>query len=235
MLASNKDRKVLTPLEITTTHLVCRRFLRIGRDNNLWRDESFEISRFAVNLRQRKRKELLPTISSSEPRFGDLHEGGTVDQLRDRSVTSVARRDWHSSNQRTTERIRVMANWDPSYEAEKIDWYTEFIQRTAPISIRWSQKPLKQGVETESPLEVRGIGAHYLPGSGDVGMTIAPLEDGSVCLWDAEGNIIGRSPEGSLRGTGRENATCGITDGVSVNSDINRAFIAVEKGACPDS
>lgn len=125
-----------------------------------------------------------------------------------------------------------MANWDPSYQAEKVDWYTEFIHRTAPICIKWFQKPLKEGGGTESLLEVRGIGAHYLPGSEDLEMTIAQLEDGSVCLWDVKGSIIGRSAEGSLRGIGRKDSTCGITDGISVNSDMNRAFIAVEQGGC---
>ncbi|KFY68529.1 hypothetical protein V498_10612 [Pseudogymnoascus sp. VKM F-4517 (FW-2822)] len=144
-------------------------------------------------------------------------------------VTSVARHDWHSSSERATEKKRVMANWDPSYQDEKVDWYTEFIHRTAPICVKWFQRPLKQGVGTEPPLEVRGIGTHYLPGSEDVGMTIAPLEDGSVCLWDVKGSIIGRSAQGSLRGTERGNATCGISDGVCVNSDLNRAFIAVNK------
>ncbi|KFY32901.1 hypothetical protein V495_08627 [Pseudogymnoascus sp. VKM F-4514 (FW-929)] len=214
-----------TPPEIATTHLVCRRFLRIGRDNNLWRDECFEISRFAVNLRRRKRAELIPTISASEPRSGDLREAGTEDQLGQHSVTSAARHDWHNSNERATERIRVMANWDPSYQEEKIDWYTEYIHRTAPISIKWFQKPLKPGGGTQSPLEARGIGVHYPSGNEDATVTIAPLEDGSVCLWDATGGIMGRSPKGSLRG----NATCGITEGVSVDSNINRAFIAIEK------
>ncbi|OBT89720.1 hypothetical protein VE02_01347 [Pseudogymnoascus sp. 03VT05] len=225
----------LTPPEITTTQLVCRRFLRIGRDDNLWRDECFEISRYLVNLRRRNRAKPIPTVSASERRSGDVSEAPTGDQLGQRSVTPVARHDQHSSNQRTTERIRVMANWDPSYRVEKVDWYTEYIHRTAPICTRWFQKPLKQGGGTESPLEVRGIGAYYLPGSEDVGMTIAPLEDGSVCLWDVKGSIIGRSGEGSLSGVkrdrafGQANATCEILDGVSINSDINRAFIAVEK------
>lgn len=124
----------------------------------------------------------------------------------------------------------MMANWDPSYQDEKVDWYTEFIHRTAPISVRWFQKPLKQGGGTEPPLEARGIGAHYLSGSENSEMTIAPLEDGSVCLWDVKGTIIGRSPEGSLHGIGRDSASCAITDGVSVNSDMNRAFIAVDQG-----
>lgn len=221
-------RKVLTPPEIATTHLVCRRFLRIGRDNNLWRDECFEISRFAVNLRRRKRAELIPAIPASEPRSGDLRGAGTDDKLGQHSVTSAARHDWHSSNERATERIRVMANWDPSYQEEKVDWYTEYIHRTAPISIKWFQKPLKLGDGTQSPLEVRGIGVHYPPGNEDATVTIAPLEDGSVCLWNATGGIMGRSPKGSLRG----NATCGIMEGVSVDSNINRAFIAVEKGGC---
>ncbi|OBT56457.1 hypothetical protein VE04_04567 [Pseudogymnoascus sp. 24MN13] len=226
----------LTPPEITTTQLVCRRFLRIGRDDNLWRDECFEISRYLVNLRRINRAKPIPTVSAGEPRSGDVPGAATEDQLGQRYVTSVARHDQQNSNQRATERIRVMANWDPSYQAEKVDWYTEFIHRTAPICTKWFQKPLKQGGgRTESPLEVRGIGAYYLPGSEDMGMTVAPLEDGSVCLWDVKGSVIGRSGEGSLSGVehnrafGQGNATCGIIDGISINSDINRAFIAVGK------
>ncbi|OBT70165.1 hypothetical protein VE03_00681 [Pseudogymnoascus sp. 23342-1-I1] len=216
----------LTPREITTTHLVCHRFLRIGRDNNLWRDECFEISRFAVNLRRRNRAK---RMLASKPHLRDLRKAVTEDQVGERSVTSVAHHDLDSSNQRAAEKIRVMANWDPSYQDEKVDWYTEFIHRTASIGVRWFQKPLKQGVGSDLPLEVRGIGTYYLPGSEDVEMTIGPLEDGSVCLWDVKGSIIGRSAQGSLRGIGRGHTTCGIMDGVSVNSSINRAFIAVEQ------
>ncbi|KFY13390.1 hypothetical protein V492_03306 [Pseudogymnoascus sp. VKM F-4246] len=218
----------LTPQEIATTQLVSRQFLRIGRDNNLWRDECFEISRFLVNLRRRNREKPTAATSTSKPHFEGQPGDATEGQLGDRSVTLVARHDWHSSNQRAAERIRMMANWDPSYQAEKIDWYTEYIHRTAPISVRWFQRPLKQGGGTELPLEVRGIGTHYLPGSDDVEMTIAPVEDGSVCIWDVKGSIIGRSAERSLRSTKRRHAPHGIVDAVSVNSDINRAFIAVE-------
>lgn len=37
----------------------------------------------------------------------------------------------HTSNlrSRANERMRIMANWDPGYEHENVDYYSEYIQR----------------------------------------------------------------------------------------------------------
>lgn len=133
--------------------------------------------------------------------------------------------------------MRVMANWDPSYLSEKIDWYAEFIHRTAPISISWFQQPQcrrRQG-RGQAPLEVRGISTYYPSGNPDVTFAVAPVEDGSVCVWDVsgttakKGKIIGQSTEGSLNYLGQKHITIG--DGIScVDSEGNKAYIAVQNG-----
>lgn len=206
---------------------MCRRFLEIGRDNNLWRNECLE---FAEAIRRIREGLPSPTISASEPRFRDRQSASTEDQVGESSVTSEGSHDWRERKHRATERIRVIANWDPSYQAEKVDWYTEFIHRTSDMHIGWFQRPYTLGAGTESPLETRGMGTYYHPGNNDMTMAIAPLEDGSICLWDAKGHIIGRSAEGSLCEFTPNYGDIGIANGISVDNERNKAFIAIRQG-----
>lgn len=208
---------------------MCHRFLEIGRDDNLWRNECFENSNFLENVRQKNR-------TLAEPHFSDVQRTFTKDQQGKLYEKSKCNYGWRDNEHKATEKMRATANWDPSYHAEKVDWYTEFIHRTAPISVSWFQQPQTQDSIRKPPLEIRSIGAYYPPDNKDATLVIAPLEDGSVCLWDVsgttdkKGRIIGRSANDSLYKLGSKKPVTGVTDGVCVDSDRSRAFIAVQNG-----
>ncbi len=145
---------------------------------------------------------------------------------------------------RSNERIRILANWDPSYPSEKVDWYNEYIARHAPISISWLQQPRHRESNEHEYLEVRGMSLYTPVGEDDANLVVAPLDDGSVCLWDLtgdqgrKGSIVARSKSGLIatglapqtRDGKRLKITAGVTEGVSVDSISKRAYFAVQRG-----
>lgn len=97
-----------------------------------------------------------------------------------------------------------MANWDPSYPDEKVNWYDEYIARHAPISTSWFQQPRNRESVMHEFLEVRGMALYTPPGEPGSALAVAPLDDGSLCLWDIsgtkgrKGSIVARSKSGLL-------------------------------------
>ena len=73
-----------------------------------------------------------------------------------------------------------MADWDPSYPGERVDWYGECIARHAPLSMSWLEQPVDRIHGSQEKREIRGLG---LLGAHDDCLVAAPLDDGSVCLW----------------------------------------------------
>lgn len=149
---------------------------------------------------------------------------------------------------RRNERLRIMANWDPSYPGENVNWYDEYIQRNASVTVNWLQQPvLRDGTES-TYIETRGV-ALYRPDNGqqdhkglETVLAVSPLDDGSVCLWDVTGTkgrkgaICARSRPGILYidGPSADNSSrskridSGVTECVSVDSKLNLAFFAVQ-------
>ena len=140
-----------------------------------------------------------------------------------------------------------MASWDPTYPDEKVDWYREYIARHAPLSISWLEQPRNGSRER---LETRGLGLFK---NHEDHTLVAPLDDGSVCLWNVgredatpdalEGRIMARSspgllsedwPDGStphVSTTSRGRLTnTGAVECVSVDIPRNKAYFAVQSG-----
>jgi hypothetical protein len=143
------------------------------------------------------------------------------------------------------EKIRIRANWDPSYPTEKPRWYDEYIHRNAPISTSWLQQPRHRESPEHGYLEVRGMGLYTPAGESDATLVVGPLDDGSVCVWDisgtlgTKGSIIARSKSGLLSVDPNPPTTTnkrskmistGVTECVSVDSGRKRAFFAVQSG-----
>ena len=151
-----------------------------------------------------------------------------------------------------SQRHRALANWDPSYPKEKVDWYGEYIARHGPISTSWLQQPTIQEGSTDETHEIRGVALHHDSNGSRV---VAPLDDGSVCLWELghgtksdrsdiqrKGAIIGRSKAGLLSLSDgadsnelyshpiRTTAPTGVVECLSVDSVRNKAYFAVHKG-----
>ena len=141
----------------------------------------------------------------------------------------------------TSRRAWNLASWDPSYPQERVDWYGEYIARHAPLSISWLQKPEKVSNEWGEAWEAKGIGYH----TGSRGsQVVAPLGDGSVCLWELthnnsslelpgvrRGANIARSKSGLLSGSGSGGNPGPYTEHpvecVSIDSIRNKAYFAV--------
>jgi hypothetical protein len=141
------------------------------------------------------------------------------------------------------ERTRILANWDPSYPGEKVDWYSEFIHRSAPIAVNWLQQPRNGGTVDHDPMEIRGAGVYDPPGDEETSMVVGPLDDGSICIWDVSGppgqrgRIVSRSAAHTLSTSGSTSdvsrskmINTGVTECISVDSYSKRAYIAVQCG-----
>lgn len=150
---------------------------------------------------------------------------------------------------RSNERKRIMANWDPAYEGENVSWYDEYIQRNTPAAVNWLEQPTLRDGSESTYIEARGL-AIYRPDNPDHDphkletiFAVAPLDDGSVCLWDVTGSkgrkgaIYAKSRPGILHGhwggsSGRsKKIDSSVTECVSVDSKAHLAFFAVQSRA----
>lgn len=142
-----------------------------------------------------------------------------------------------------------MANWDPCFPSERISWYDEYIQRHGPLAVNWLQLPHHGNHAYPDFVEARGV-ALYRPDNPhgeergvEALLAVSPLDDGSVCLWDVKGAnggkkgaIVARSRPGILfiDGPDADNdrrskkIDSGVTECVSVDSQLHRAFFAVQ-------
>ena len=143
-----------------------------------------------------------------------------------------------------------MTSWDPTYPNEDIDWYGEYIARHAPLSMSWLEQPFIEQNGLRETLETRGFGIFK---DYDDSMVLAPLDDGSVCLWNIgcedagsrseDGRITARSKPGLLSVTGLDRrasqsttdsrakmTSTGVVECVSVDKARNKAYFAVESG-----
>lgn len=78
------------------------------------------------------------------------------------------------------QRMRALTNWDPSYVGESVNWYEEYIARHGRLRRNWLQQPRDTFYKSRF-LDICGL-ALYEGGHGH--RVVAPLEDGSICLWD---------------------------------------------------
>lgn len=146
---------------------------------------------------------------------------------------------------------RSFASWDPSCPGEKVNWYEEYTARHAPLYLNWLPRPLDSSKRPEKIRhEIRGLG---LKSDGDEGIVVAPLDDGSVCLWNIgrsnefvrgarSGRIMARSKPGLLITSAAESAVAsgkraipkadlaadGVIECVSVDRHRNKAYFAVD-------
>ncbi|TAQ90137.1 hypothetical protein B7494_g1554 [Chlorociboria aeruginascens] len=235
--------RFLNSLEIVNLQLICRRFLALARDNTLWRERCFTQSSFLESLR--RRQALLGAPPEHELQFRDLARALANGNGLDDSRLLQPRGGLGGHKAQSNERIRILANWDPSYLEEEVNWYDEYIARNAPISTSWLQQPRNRDTAEHEHLEVRGMGLYTPVGESGSSLVLAPLDDGSVCIWDLSGSrgrkggIVAKSKSGILYvdNTPRTELnkrsrmiSTGVTECVSVDSFRKRAYIAVQSG-----
>ncbi|KAK3061205.1 hypothetical protein LTR53_019852, partial [Teratosphaeriaceae sp. CCFEE 6253] len=107
------------------------------------------------------------------------------------------------------QRARALANWEPGYPDERLDYYDEYIHRHAQINVAWLDLPKSLTSDKEELREATGSGTLNSI-NGDVSHLVAPLDDGSICIWDVHsrststtggrGKLIAQSRSGLLTG-----------------------------------
>ncbi|KAB8304320.1 hypothetical protein EYC80_003730 [Monilinia laxa] len=232
----------LEPSDIVKLQFVSKRYLELARDDTLWREQCFIHSSFLDKLR--RRQELISTESQDDSGMRNLAIALATNNGTSDSRLHKARHEAQDPKAKLNERIRILANWDPSYPTENVKWYDEYIARNAPISTNWLQQPRNRESPSHEHLEVRGMALYTPRGETGATMVVAPLDDGSICLWDIsanasrKGSIIARSKSGILsvdetpqdRKLRSKMISTGVTECISVDSTLKRAYIAVQSG-----
>ncbi|KAH7138409.1 hypothetical protein B0J11DRAFT_14668 [Dendryphion nanum] len=233
----------LDPSELVILQYVSSQFLRLSRDNSLWKQLCFEHS---VAERRRRR---LKITQNMDPRLAELVRA--ADNIAGTFSTTVPDSSIPSSEMQVQrneakKQSTLLANWDPTYAQEKVNWYQDFIQRHGPYSISWFQTARHGHQDDNLHREATGCGILF----DDTGMAdklIAPLEDGSVSIWDARGDqgrrgrILARSTIGMLPDKGPDldldsritqssvaMTETGAVECVSIDSRQKKGFFAVQ-------
>lgn len=152
-----------------------------------------------------------------------------------------------SNNPAAEERIqrsRALASWEPGYPNEKLSYYDEYINRHAPISVGWMDFPKAQTSDRDEIREATGVGMHIDQQPSE--HVIAPLDDGSVCIWDVSarstylggggGRLVAQSKAGLLTGQPAHASSesraimteTGAVECVSIDSLASKGYFAVQ-------
>ncbi|CAF9936987.1 MAG: hypothetical protein ALECFALPRED_007033 [Alectoria fallacina] len=231
-IASFLEARDLVPVHLASKHL-----FKITRDSELWKRFCLDDSHSEA---ARRRQDFLygPPIPIQEPRVFELRR-------------AVARSDNNNASPTAeTATARAMATWDPTYPDEKVDWYGEYIARHASLSMSWLEQPFNEQNGLRKKSETRGLGIFR---NHDDNLVVAPLDDGSVCLWNIgredaapnpqDGRIMARSRPGLLSVNGPDGSipqnptksrakmtSTGVVECVSVDRARNKAYFAVQSG-----
>ncbi|KAJ5823562.1 hypothetical protein N7447_005902 [Penicillium robsamsonii] len=239
----------LAPREKVQLQCVSKTFFELARDNNQWKLHCYDQS---LAARQAARSAARPSESVITDATVPLTTLGQ-ESLRDIIQPSAPPANGDSDDTQglsASERVRAAAEWDSSAEGEHVDWYSEYIARHGPISLSWVEQPsIRKGEgKRGQPYEVKGMGLLKDWSSARQNKIVAPLEDGSVCIWDlnhshsadsqaSKGRILGVSEPGILMTnlSGRRDHSpskssldfINLGEGVSVDSLRQRAYLAV--------
>lgn len=236
-------RTVLDGYSILPLRLVSQHLLKITSDNELWK-------RFCVNSSQ---------SAAVRRRIGLV--SGAPTPVQDPTVVQLRSAAHHTSQNRGNDRLGSKAGGITSTEhvsedhcvsaqSAQLSWYGEYVARNAPLTLSWLQPPYRQdGQPGRQETETRGLDCF-----GDLGeRIIAPLDDGSVCIWDIgrdvdafndrNGRMMARSKAGMLSANGPAKASLpepassnrrftsnGIVECVSVDAPRNKAYFAAHHG-----
>ncbi|KAG9187991.1 hypothetical protein G6011_01914 [Alternaria panax] len=236
----------LEPGELVALQHVSRAFLSLSRDNNLWKCLCFSHS-----AAERRRRRLEITRPDIDPRLAELiRAADTLSNTFDTSVhdADAPSADVQAERNEGKRRQALIANWDPSYPDEKVNWYEDFIQRHAEARVSWFQDAGTHAREDEGRVRREATGAGILfDQDGLADKLVAPMDDGRVCIWDAsaasgrQGNMIASSSMGFLANRGSDldydtrltqsqaiMTETGAVECVSIDSRLRKGFFAVK-------
>ncbi|KAI3324550.1 F-box domain-containing protein [Xylariaceae sp. AK1471] len=235
--------------DVVRLQSVSKYFLRVCRDNPHWRARCLETSavREHVSLRRRGSEWVdedgVPLARAATTNGHPLQHRSMTESIE--SIGLLA------SRKREREYSRIAANWDPTFPGEQTNWYHEYIQRNAPITTNWFERPwimkdyavrprILSG-HTEDIIDVRGVALYKPSQVGNQLFAVSPLDDGSICLWDVKGT---KGRKGSILSKSRprllweaqgissidisnKSIDRGIVECVSVDNQRHTAFFAV--------
>jgi hypothetical protein len=235
----------LEPPDLVKLQHVSRQFLNLSRDNNLWKALCFSHS-----AAERRRRRLETSNADIDPRLAELiRAADTLSSTFGTSVHDASAPSAEVQQERNEGKKRqaLIANWDPSYLDEKVNWYKDFIQRHAEQKMSWFQDA---GSEERDDADIRreATGAGILFDSdGLADKLVAPLDDGSISIWDAssssegQGRLVAKSVIGLLPGKGSDldydtrltqsqtiMTETGAVECVSIDSKLHKGFFAVQ-------
>ncbi|KAF2093420.1 hypothetical protein NA57DRAFT_69176 [Rhizodiscina lignyota] len=231
------------PLDVIRISLIARRFVFLTQDYNCWRARCYQDSRAAT---RRRREQLLSQQPDNLAALARAVSG--VSGLPSSPVVSnpnAPNAEMQAHRLASQEQSRALANWDPAYPTEKVkvNFYQEYIHRHAPIKVSWFETHGGRADGREELPEASGAGILY-DSDGRAQRLFAPLEDGSIAIWDSthsqsrpedstQGRLVARSPRGFLssrRTGGSIVRETGVVECVSIDSRQQRGFFAVENG-----
>ena len=230
---------------------------KISRDDELWRQICFDHSYFTTTNRRRElrlepRSPTPEELLAQQLRVAARSTANSAEVANYNASPPEANSSPTSSADHVAERTRALANWDPLYATEKVDWYGEYVARHAPLSMTWLEPP-EVSTNEDDICDVKGLGYYVDPVNNKV---IAPIEDGSVGVWDVgsdgtpdgsrdnrRGAIQTRSKPGLLSSSGASNSSgshstslhswatsAGVIECISIDKFRKKAYIAIEHG-----
>lgn len=136
----------LTPVEQAKLQSVSKRFFALARDNTRWRLHCYEESWAASEAARQNRSTSESLNARSTAPLDSLGQASLLSLIQPQhSLWNRGSSDQTGQNELQNpsfaERARAAAAWDPSYEGEDVDWYSEYIARHGPMSFSWLQQP----------------------------------------------------------------------------------------------
>ncbi|KAF2716275.1 hypothetical protein K431DRAFT_289543 [Polychaeton citri CBS 116435] len=220
----------LDPVDLVHLQSVSSRCLTLARDNNLWRAECF-IHSAAEALRRCNQ-----LLGAQDGRLTELRNavtalpGGSLTawddfRLRGGPQPRVSANPEAKARTQTT---RALANWDPGYPSEHLDYYEEFVRRHADIEVGWLTLPGANQSDGGEYREATGLSILKDQQAPLKTHIVSPLDDGSICLWDITDRSTDRAGGcGSLVSQSRP----GLLTGRPVDSTFENHAIMTDTGS----
>ncbi|KAK3055193.1 hypothetical protein LTR09_003746 [Extremus antarcticus] len=234
--------------DIVRVQSISHRYLTLGRDNALWKAECFNHSRAEALRRQRQ------LLNAQDSRLSELRNafsalpGGDLTSY-DVALLRGSPQPRASSDPRAQARIqrqRALVNWEPDYAHNGFDYYEEYVHRHAPISLGWLRMPKHNVSDKEVQPVATGLGKLMDGQTNSFSKMVAPLDDGSVAIWDiasrstsasgGNGRLLGQSKRGLLSGRAENDSLesrivmteTGAVESVAVDSISLKGYFAVQ-------
>ena len=194
----------------------------------------------------RRRRDLLNSQDPGLVAIRNAAANAATVLLAPSAVAPVLSNSEDSAARACTQRARALANWEPGYPGESIDYYEEYVQRHAAINVGWIELPNALTTDRHEFREATGVGLLMDSQDNSKEHAIASLDDGSVCIWDLSGRsqtrnggggrLLAQSKAGLLTGklphaTSESHAVMtetGAVECVTVDSPSRRAYFAIQ-------